>query len=159
MHGRLRLCVVLRATAPATVPSAVGLGALAREVRLHEAVLRGVLRKMNLELAAAELRWYFRLAPGEVGLSSNFGPMVRRLQGIHAAPNGVPVDGQRMAAAGRMSRIEVRLKRLASSDQYVVRLAFSGETHRDLVRVLLTMPSAQAAFVQSKSKRSLFAWV
>jgi len=114
---------------------------------------------MNLELAAAELRWYFRLAPGEVGLSSNFGPMVRRLQGIHAAPNGVPVDGQRMAAAGRMSRIEVRLKRLASSDQYVVRLAFSGETHRDLVRVLLTMPSAQAAFVQSKSKRSLFAWV
>src|SRR5713101_3827514 len=104
MHGRLRLCVVLRATAPATVPSAVGLGALAREVRL----------------------------------SSNFGPMVRRLQGIHAAPNGVPVDGQRMAAAGRMSRIEVRLKRLASSDQYVVRLAFSGETHRDLVRVLLT---------------------
>lgn len=110
---------------------------------------------------AAELRWYYREAEGDMGLRSNFAPMVSRLQGVlGGGPLRLELDGRNVAAAGRARRVKAALEQLGVGQQYVLGVAFGNPREpRNVEGLVCTLKSAEEEWRLSRTTRTLPDWV
>lgn len=111
------------------------------------------------EQAAANLRWYYRLSDGEMGLQSNFGSLVARLEGRGGTGQQTEIDGRRLEAAARARRISKALEKLDQVPRKALRAAFGGGEALDLVSVVLMLPEASEAHRRSRTSRPIREWL
>jgi phage-related minor tail protein len=110
---------------------------------------------------AAELRWFFIAAPGELGLTSNFGAMVSQLSAFGSRGGGaVAIDERKLHAAERARRIEQRLSKCTTATQRVLRRAFSvWDEDQSVVEFLLHNTWARDQWRTSKTNKSMRGWL
>jgi hypothetical protein len=107
---------------------------------------------------AADIRWLFNYAEGEMGLRSNFASMVAQLEGggfHHSA--SYEMDERAISAARRAREVGQALQRCAGWAAVVLGLAFrctGGEQ-----RLTCALVSAAQAHKRSKSRRELPDWL
>ena len=83
----------------------------------------------NSARAHGDLSWYWNSADGEMGLQSNFGPMVNRLNGL--IPNVIrhDLDPSKLDAARRARRIATALITIGPEQTWLLRQAFGPPEH------------------------------
>jgi hypothetical protein len=113
------------------------------------------------ERFSAELRWYFREAEGDMGLRSNYSPMVSRLQGVlGGGPLRLELDGRNVAAAGRARRVKAALELLSPVQWWTLGVAFGNAVLPvNLVGLMCTTKSADEEWRLSRTTRTLPDWV
>lgn len=110
------------------------------------------------ERHAADLRWYFRDSPGELGLRSNFGGMVASLEGGGWTPKPThEVEERRLQAAERARRVLRALEGCPVWARVVLSIAYryaDGEQ-----RLIGALSAAAQEHRRSRTKRSLADWL
>lgn len=113
------------------------------------------------ERVAAELRWYYREAEGDMGLRSNFGPMVTRLQGLTGGGAlHLELDGRQVAAAGRARRVKAALVQLSVTHWGVLAVAYGQPGGAlNLVGIIAMLKSTETEHQLSRTTRPLPDWL
>lgn len=110
---------------------------------------------------AAELRWFFREAEGDMGLRSNYGGMVQRLQGVSGGGTmRLELDGRNIAAAGRARRVKASLLQLSAEHWGVLSVAYSQPGGMvNLAGIMSLLKSTEAEHQLSRTTRPLPDWL
>jgi hypothetical protein len=114
------------------------------------------------ERLSAELRWYYREAEGDMGLRSNYGPMVAALQGVlgGGGPLKLELDGRHVAAAARARRVRTALEQLVDAQRQVLRVSYAHPGGAlDLVGLMCLAQSASTEWRLSRTTRTLPDWL
>lgn len=149
-----------------------------------KANLSGIKTGLLLDMAGlrpngnteSDLQWYFNTREGEMGLGSNFGAVVHRIEtggrgGSSASPNR-GYDARKLAAADREAPIKSAIESLAGYHQDTLRYAYCARTlldhhgreaHTRLVAygslAGLVVVSPTALKEHDASKRTLTEWL
>jgi hypothetical protein len=118
----------------------------------------------------AELRWVFNEADGDMGVRSNFMPMVARIQCPRdaAAVTSYEADWRQVEAASRDKVIRQALERVGGGKARVLELAYTELSHDAAQRleplgrvagVVLALPATIAAHAKSQTDRPLVEWL
>lgn len=109
------------------------------------------------ERAAADLRWFWMEAHGDLGLRSNFNAVVSLIEG--ASPSGRAGEPQVhvLEAAARARHISRTLEAVTPHMVRILRLAFGGSDDRLRTLAIATMECADA-HRRSRSLRPVAEW-
>lgn len=114
---------------------------------------------MTREEIAAELRWLFRDSRGELGLKSNFGGVVARIEGGGPGSDAHHVDMRRIEAATRARHISKVLDALPKTHFTVLFAAFAWDADHKLLWVMRETPEAVEEYGKSRSTRLMRDWL
>lgn len=108
---------------------------------------------------AADLRWLFTAADGEMGLRSNFSGMVASLEGGgHSAPSSFDPDDRKLQAALRSRRIRRSLDMVPDWARVVLGVVYRHPTGGESA-LICALSSTVAEHRRSGTKRGVADWL